>query len=153
MEFSFDAQREYSDQTFKRLKYSGRVMDRKEFEQCTFTGCTFSETTFANCKFRDCTFKECDLRLAKVNGSAFIGTNFEQCKITGVNWTTGSWPKTSLLHSIGFNDCDISASVFIGLDLKKIRIIRCVAKGADFAEANLTQANCTFTDFTDSRFL
>ena len=31
-------------------------------------------------------------------------------------------------------------------------LTRCLAKDVDFAEADLTQANCTGTDFTDSRF-
>jgi uncharacterized protein YjbI with pentapeptide repeats len=39
------------------------------------------------------------------------------------------------------------------LDLSKAVITDCLAKEATFAETNLTEANCTHTDFTDSRFI
>jgi fluoroquinolone resistance protein len=153
MEFTFDAQQEYSDQTFRRVNYAGKQVNRRIFDQCVFANCTFAEAVFANCKFRDCTFRECDLRLAQVPGATFTNTGFERSKVTGVNWTTSAWPKGGLFTPVHFTDCDIGLSVFFGLDLRKIQIVRCSAKGADFAEADLTQANCTGTDFTESRFL
>ena len=36
---------------------------------------------------------DCDLRLAIVRGSAFVNSPFEKSKVTGINWTTTSWPK------------------------------------------------------------
>jgi fluoroquinolone resistance protein len=153
MDFSSDTQKEYSEQTFKRLNYSGRQLSNRHFDNCVFSACTFTETAFNRCRFRTCTFKDCDLRLATVRGSAFINSPFESSKITGVNWTTTSWPKGGLFNPVQFADCDISYSVFTGLDLSHIQIVRCVAKGADFAEADLTEADCSYTDFTESRFL
>lgn len=153
MEAPFDAQTEYRDQAFKKLKYSGKTIRNKTFDTCTFTGCTFTETIFERCKFRDCTFRECDLRLVRVDGSAFMNTRFEQSKVTGINWTTSAWAKGGLFTPVHFVDCDISLSVFFGLELKKIEIVRCTARGADFAEADLTGASCASTDFAEARFL
>ncbi len=153
MNFTFDAQKEYADQTFKRVSYAGKQVSNRCFDQCVFESCTFTETAVNGCRFRDCTFKECDLRLANVRGSAFINSPFVYSTVTGINWTTTSWPKGGLFNPVRFTDCDISYSVFTGLDLSRIQIVRCVAKGADFAEADLTEADCSYTDFTESRFL
>jgi fluoroquinolone resistance protein len=89
----------------------------------------------------------------RVTGSSFRNTLFEKSAVIGVNWAEGSWSKGGLLESIGFIDSDISHSTFLGLELSKMVLRSCVAKDADFAEANLTQADCTYTDFTESRFL
>src|SRR5579862_7114295 len=153
MAFSFDDQKEYAEQTFKRVNYAGKKMGRKDFDHCTFTGCTFTETVFESCSFRDCSFTDCDLRLAKVQGCRFSNTHFEKSKVTGINWTTTNWHRNGLFIPVHFAECDISFSAFVGLDLKKIQIIRCIAKDADFAEADLTQADCTETNFAQSRFL
>jgi fluoroquinolone resistance protein len=152
MAFSFDAQQEYHDQTFKRLNYAGRPVSGINFENCLFTGCTFTKTAFTDCKFRECVFKECDLRLAELRGSTFLNTQFEQSNAAGIDWTISGWPKGGLFTPVLFTACDISFSVFVGLNLRKVRIVRCVAKGANFTEADLTQADCTYTDFTESRF-
>lgn len=147
------SQREYADHTFKHINYSGKQVDQRIFDSCSFTACAFTETALTNCAFRACTFQDCDLRLAKLTGSTFIDTRFEQSKLTGINWTITNWAKGGLFTPVHFADCDISYGGFVGLDLKKIQMIRCVAKEADFAEADLTQADCTYTDFEGSRFL
>ena len=150
---SFGANAENADQTFKRINYQNRIVDHRSFDHCIFSHCSFQETIFQNCKFRDCTFLDCDLRLMHVTGSSFRDTVFKNSAVTGVNWVEGSWSKSGLLESIGFIDSEISHSTFLGLELRKMVIRKCVAKNADFAEANLTEADCTYTDFTESRFL
>src|SRR5258707_7426057 len=153
MGVSFDANAENADQTFKRINYQNKIVGRRSFDHCTFSHCSFQETVFQNCKFRNCTFLDCDLRLMHVTGSTFRDTVFKSSAVTGVNWVEGSWSKTGLLESIGVIDSEISHSTFLGLELRKMVIPECVAKNADFAEANLTEADCTYTDFTESRFL
>jgi len=153
MDTSFEANGEYADQSFKKVSYPNQRVVRCTFDTCKFVRCDFHETRFENCKFRDCTFEDCDLRLVRVTGSAFHSTVFKQSKVIGVNWAEGSWSKAGLLKSIGFNECDISYSTFIGLELKKMALTKCTAKEADFAEADLTQADCTYTDFVGTRFL
>ncbi|MEP7288532.1 MAG: pentapeptide repeat-containing protein [Chloroflexota bacterium] len=128
------------------------MIERRSFDNCTFNHCSFQETTFQNCKFRECTFLESDLRLVHVTGSSFRETVFKNSAVVGVNWVEGSWSKTGLLESIGFVECEVSHSIFMGLELKKLVLTKCVAKDADFAEANLTQADFTHTDFAGSRF-
>lgn len=153
MEFSFDAEAEYTDQTFKKVTYRGKAVNRKVFSSCTFKNCTFQEITFQNCKFRDCAFTECDLRLMHVTGSSFRETTFTKSTVSGVNWAEGSWSTSGLLDSIGFVETDVSYSTFLGLNLTKMALRKCIAKNADFAEADLTGADFTETDLAESRFL
>lgn len=153
MDLLSDAHVEYEDQFFENLELQNREIRSKEFYCCIFAGCSFLEATFKGCRFVDCEFKECDLSLCRVEDCSFSNTRFQDSQVIGVNWTEASWPKHGLLSAIGFTNCALSHSTFIGLSLREINLRGCVARNVDFAEADLTQANCTHTDFSDSRFL
>lgn len=144
---------EYEDQTFDGLALAGKEVRAKEFAGCTFVGCSFLETAFSACRFVDCEFVRCDLSLCRVEDCSFTSVKFIDSQVIGVNWTEASWPARGLFNAIGFERCAISHSTFIGLGLRRVEIIDCVARDADFAEADLTRANCAGTDFKDSRFL
>ncbi|MBX3081305.1 MAG: pentapeptide repeat-containing protein [Anaerolineae bacterium] len=151
----FDTADAYSSQEFKKVSLKQEVVRGKEFDSCTFTRCTFQETTFLNCKFNDCTFLDCNFKMVSLNGSTFLGTRFEQSELVGINWTETTWrtTKTLLNKPVDFVACVINYSVFIGLNLTKVNIVRCSAKNVAFDEANLTKADCSYTDFEDSRFV
>ncbi len=144
---------EFSAQTFKRITLRGERLHHKTFDHCTFSRCSFSETIFEGCTFRECTFTDCTLRFIHVPGSRFVEVKFEKCDVTYVNWTEGSWAKSGLINLLTFVECDLSHATFIGLALKKLALIKCVAHDVDFTEADLTRAVCTDTDFSESRFL
>lgn len=153
VEFSFETNAEYIDQTFKRLQYRSKTIDEVTFDNCTFNNCTFNEVVFKSCKFKDCTFQDCNLWLVRVPGSAFKNTIFKKSKAIGINWVEGAWSKKGLLESIGFIECEVTNSTFIGLSLRKMILTKCVAQNVDFADADLTQASFTGTDFGESRFM
>jgi fluoroquinolone resistance protein len=144
---------EYEDQKFDGLTLTGEEVRTKEFAGCVFAGCSFHETRFTACRFVDCEFVRCDLSLCQVQDCSFTSVKFTDSQVIGVNWTEASWPALGLFHVIGFERCAISHSTFIGLGLRRIKIVDCVACDVDFAEADLGQADCTGTDFQDSRFL
>ena len=144
---------EYEDQTFEGLSLPGAEIRAKEFAGCTFTGCSFLEARFRACRFVDCTFVRSDLSLCSLEECSFTTTEFIDSQIIGVNWTEASWPALGLFDAIGFERCAISHSTFIGLGLRRVKIVDCVAHDVDFAEANLSEAVCVGTDFQDSRFL
>lgn len=143
----------YEDRTFDGLALAGEEVRAKEFAGCVFIGCSFLETTFAACRFMDCEFVRCDLSLCRVEDCSFTSAKFIDSQVIGVNWTEASWPARGLFNAIGFERCAISHSTFIGLGLRRINMVDCVARDVDFAEADLTEANCAGTDFKDSRFL
>ena len=144
---------EYYAQTFKDLSYQNEAIVSKEFDECVFSHCSFRETIFRNCKFRDCIFKGSDLSLAQVKDCSFVTSKFEDSQIIGLNWTEASWKSKGFFKTIDFFDCVINYSTFFGLALREMNLTGCVAKEVDFAEADLSQANCRNTDFEKSRFL
>ena len=144
---------EYEGRTFEGLDLVGEEVRVKEFAGCTFVGCSFLETAFVECRFVDCEFARCDQSLCRVEDCSFTTVKFLDSQVIGVNWTEASWPAFGLSHAIGFARCALDHSTFIGLGLKRVEIVDCQAREADFAEADLSLADCTGTDFEGSRFL
>lgn len=140
------------DRTFDGVSLRDSQVVSKTFTQCEFERCDFTKTVFQDCRFENCRFRNCDLSLAKPLECIFLRVRFEDSKLVGINWTHA---KKQLLnfHDFNFSKCVLSYSVFMGLNLKKINIIECVAKDVDFSEADLTQAKFNFTDLAGSHFL
>ncbi len=150
-----DSHSEYASQEFKKLTLkSGRVL-HKDFASCTFTKCNFSETLFQECRFSECQFKDCDLSLAVLKECTFNNVRFEKCKLIGVDWTQTAWAtnKFIVFKPVDFFECVLNHSTFSSLKMKQIQIARCIAHEVSFEESDLTQADCTDTDFSGSRFL
>ena len=144
---------EYFEKNFNNISFSQTEICDIKFYDCNFTDCQFNEVNFIRCRFVDCLFKKCNLGLIKVKDTSFSNTFFEDSKIIGVNWTEASWPRIELSCPIQFFRCNISHSTFLGMNLREIRIVECLAEDVDFREANLTLADLTYTDFTGSQFL
>ena len=147
MDLLTDTSSEYYDERFTGLEYEGvEIVDRR-FYQCTFTRCTFREVHFKDCRFSECVFEDCDLSLMDVAGTSFRETTFKDSQVVGVNWAVAEWSEAGFLGGIGFEKCVINYAIFLGLDLREIVIKDCVARHADFGEADLTGADCRDTDF------
>jgi fluoroquinolone resistance protein len=147
-------QKEYTSEEFKKIVLKNGQISLKEFSGCTFIKCAFNETVFQDCRFHNCFFKGCDLSLVRLKSCSFTNTQFEDSQLIGVNWTETAWATSKVaLTPVNFLGCVINYSTFMGLNLKKVGMIRCTAKDVSFEEANLTQANCRFTDFMNSRFM
>jgi len=151
----FDAQTEFANQEFKGVVYKNGSLSLKEFTSCLFVKCSFLETVFKECHFDHCTFRKCDLSLVHLKDCSFSETRFEDSQVIGVDWTETTWAnaKFSLAKPVDFQNCVINFSTFMGMNLKQINILKCVAREVSFEDANLSGANCSFTDFTSSRFL
>jgi len=149
----FATHQEFVDQVFEGLGLTEQEVNSKRFYDCRFVDCVFNETLFRKCRFRGCTFERCDLQLVRFPDSSFSDTQFEQSSLAGVNWTEAQWPRKGFLCPIGFIECRISHSTFIGLSLKEIVIRDCVARNVDFRETNLTRADLRGTDFEESLFI
>jgi fluoroquinolone resistance protein len=146
------SQTDHADQVFKDVHLERDQLVSNQFYDCEFVRCSFVESEFRNCRFVNCVFRHCDLSLARVPGSTFSATRFEESKVIGVNWTQAEWPATGLGDPVGFFKSAISHSTFIGLRLKGIQIKDCVAADVDFREADLSQADLAGTDLSGSMF-
>ena len=146
-------QTSYEDQEFTGVNHVGQILAGILFQDCFFTNCNFSEAAFLNCEFHNCRFSQCNLSLVSVKNSQFKGIQFKDSKAIGINWAEASWPRLGGLESIDFTGCALNYASFFGLSLKGRELSGCTALEVDFAEADLTDANCTRTDFQKSRFL
>ena len=154
MDLSGD-QNEYNALELKGASFRNDRLDHKVFTSCGFMKCSFREATFSYCKFNNCTFRHCDLSLVTLKECSFQNTIFEDTQMVGVNWidTNLAQMKHVFAKPVDFIKCVLNHSTFMGLNLKNVRLTQCIARDVSFEEADLSHANCTFTDFTDSRFL
>ncbi|CAI6040155.1 pentapeptide repeat-containing protein [Cohnella sp. JJ-181] len=143
---------EYYDETFNDLHLANEELSSVRFYDCTFRNCDFSEAELIGCKFSGCAFESCNLNFIKVTDSQFSGSSFVKSKVLGVNWSDADWPRTAGRGLLSFNQCAVSHSTFIGLRLPGCAITDCVAKNADFREADLTGVSFAGTDLSESLF-
>ena len=149
---SGDDKKEYSDSIFDGLMLKDRTVACKYFSGCVFRNCDLTGVTFRFCRFSDCRFESSNLSLVRVPGTVFSGVSFKDSKLVGVNWTEASWPKIRLAVPFSFVNCLLNASNFLGLTLDGIRMTGCLAKEADFRDANLSRSDLANTDLSGSLF-
>jgi fluoroquinolone resistance protein len=143
---------EYYDQTFEKIHLEQDEILSGKFTDCVFVKSSFEAAILSNCRFSSCIFQECNLSLAQLTGSSFPSTRFDRSKLIGVNWTQADWSTSGIRNLVGFFDCVISHSTFIGLELKSIQIKNCTANDVDFREADLSNADFKGTDLARSIF-
>jgi uncharacterized protein YjbI with pentapeptide repeats len=139
---------DFSDQSYNNLDFDKLIIEEKSFENCLFQSCSLIETAFKHCTFVDCDFKNCNLSLVKFDFSSHTNTTFEDSKLVGINWT-----KVNRILDLSFQNCIINNSTFMGLNLRDMKLIKCIAQDVNFGQANLTEAKCNYTDFKKSEFL
>jgi fluoroquinolone resistance protein len=147
--------KEYNSQQFKGISLQGGHFESKMFTSCLFEKCSLRESIFSHCEFQDCKFLNCDLSLITLKECSFKNTLFENSQIVGVNWvdTNLAQMKYVFAKPVDFVGCVLNHSTFMEVNLKNALITKCIAKDVSFEGADLSHANCTFTDFSDSRFL
>jgi fluoroquinolone resistance protein len=151
---TFDAKKDYASQEFKGSGFDHQIVNGKNFDSCAFLRCSFREAAFQKCNFYECSFRECDLSLVKLAQCTFRNTQFEDSQIIGVDWTSINPTQKFALHKpFDFIKCALNHCTFLGSNLTQVRITKCIARNVSFEEADLTRADCTFTDFAESRFL
>jgi fluoroquinolone resistance protein len=148
-------EKEFDFQEFKGLNLPNGHFERKIFTSCVFEKCSFRESVFSHCKFQDCKFQHCDLSLITLKECSFKNTLFENSQLVGVNWagTNLTQMKHVFVKPVDFVGCVLNHSTFMGANLKHVTLTKCIATDVSFEEADLSHANCTFTDFSESRFL
>jgi fluoroquinolone resistance protein len=141
------SQSEYEDRDFDKLDLSQARISNTDFQSCIFNHCDFSRSIFSECRFDDCTFQAGDFSLVKFKDSHLRNSSFIGSKLVGIDWT-----EMSRTFSVDFRDCVMNLSNFSTMNLKKRKIVNCIAHEVSFAETNMTECDCTMTDFAGSIF-
>lgn len=142
----------HCDQTFSQLECAATELTDQEFDNCLFDHCDFNEAIFHNCSFTDCTFTHCNLNLLQVPHSKFTDVKFSDCKALGIDWTKAYWRGLNLGAPLWFRQCLINSSSFYGLQQTNIVVESCRAHDVDFREADLSGANFSDSDLSQSLF-
>jgi uncharacterized protein YjbI with pentapeptide repeats len=142
----------YADEGFVAEDLEFMEVDEVEYIDCSFERCSFGATAFRKCHFVDCTFDACDLSNSTWVDSSFSGVKFEECKAIGIDWTVASWPAVTMRDAIAFKDSALNHCTFLGLKLPGLQVTGCVAREADFRDADLSGADFSGTDLTGSLF-
>lgn len=129
-------ERYFADTDFQKKDLASLVFHEVEFDNCTFSNCHFAEGDFSKARFAECRFTDCNLSMAKLSGASFQDTVFKDCKMLGLRFDDCS----AFLFTPSFEQCILDLCSFYKLNLKKIRMIGCSLKEADFTEADLSGA-------------
>jgi fluoroquinolone resistance protein len=135
------------EQDFDSIDLKKALISQSEFQNCHFNRCDLSQSVFTDCRFDDCTFQACDLSLVKFKEVHLRNSTFVGSKLVGIDWTG-----LSKTFSVDFRDCILNLSNFSAMNLKKRKIINCIANEVSFAESNMTECDCKLTDFAGSVF-
>lgn len=117
------------------------------FEDCQFEGIKFTDLKLTGSRFLDCKFKHSNFSGVKISGASLRNSTFEDCNLMGVNWTT-----LSAFENCSFNLCKLDYAIFTALKLKKLQLIDCSVKEADFSKAFLAEADFAGSILTRSTF-
>ena len=127
--------------TFKKIVYTGKKVNNREFEDCLFKNCDLSNSDFSNSTFMDCEFIDCNLTMMQLVGASLKTVNFKNCKVMGIQFHAC----TDFLFNVEFQDCMLDYSSFANKKMPKTKFISCSLKEVSFIGSNLTQSvfdNC-----------
>lgn len=151
-----------ADQTFKGKDYTEALIEKGEYEACTFIGCNFSTVNLSSMRFIDCELINCNLSSVMLAQTSLQDIFFKDCKILGVDFGVCSdfafsirfencqldhssfdkqnlsktLFKSSKLYDVGFFECDLSSAVFEESDLMNARFNQNNLKKSDFRTAS-----------------
>jgi len=147
-----------SEQVFDAVDFADEIWAEElivgsEFVGCTFSGVTFASSELRACRFVECTFVRCDLAVVRLADSFMTGSTFEDCRLSGIDWTRGRWADHQLHGPNAFERCDLSMGVFDDLNLTDLLMTGCKVHDSSFRNTRLSGANLegsslSGTDFT-----
>jgi fluoroquinolone resistance protein len=132
---------------FENINYEDKYIIGRTFENCVFYKSTIKGCVFEDCTFNKCTFEETDLSLIKFKETYFSDNTLINCKAIGILWYDAMNP-----FSIAAKGSILSYCSFFGKNLKKVKLLHCIAREVDFTGCNLSSADLTGTDFMASTF-
>lgn len=129
--------------SFDQIDFNTANPGFQSYEECKFTNCNFSKADLRDIRFTDCVFHDSDFSMANITNAGIRTCQFYDCKMLGLLFHECS----SLLFSLKANDCTLSHSSFLGLNLKKSAFQNCTFEEVDFTNASLEGSvfkNCKF---------
>jgi len=138
----------FYDQTFDKRDFKANLLQKGEYESCTFKNCDLSEADLGDIRFIDCSFINCNLSLAKFKKTSFQDVKFKDCKMLGLRFEHCE----PFNLSFSFDNCQLNHSSFYQVKLKKTVFNNCHLQESDFTESDLSSAVLDNCDLAGSTF-
>lgn len=129
------------NQTFSKVDYKTHLLEKWEYEWCTFFQCDFLKSDISHIRFSDCEFIGCDLSMVKMIETSLQNVRFNECKLLWTEWKNCN----AFLLEVSFEHCNLELSMFWGMKLKNTLFRNSDLREANFAQSNLAAAifeNC-----------
>ena len=147
-----ESKSDYYDVFFSKIIFTGSTIENSKFENCEFNHCDFTSAKFTHCKFNNCVFNYCNLSLFEITDSRLYEIYFNECKLTGIDWTKAEWPIFNPDFELNFSKCILTNSSFFALKLHNLKMEDCRLVDVDFRECDLSNSILTGCDFSGSLF-
>ncbi|NTX66907.1 pentapeptide repeat-containing protein [Myxococcus sp. CA051A] len=137
----------FENETFTNLDLQNAELADKEFYRCTFENCQLQESRWKDSILEACVVRGCNVTRAQFGRIALREVRFEGSKLIGIDWSNiASNPEFS------FVDSGLSYCSFVGLSMRKMEFLRCVAREVNFYDLDLTDSDFKGTDLSGSNF-
>jgi uncharacterized protein YjbI with pentapeptide repeats len=138
----------FEDIIFENKNFNTELLQKGEYENCTFKKCIFSGCDLNSFKFIGSNFEHCDLSVANIHKVVFRDVQFKDCKMVGLKFDTTD----SFSISIAIDNCILTYASFYKLKLKNMVFLNSKLDEVDFTEADLTSSVFNHCDLTNAIF-
>ena len=140
----------FEDQRFENKDIKAKPLQKGSYTECTFVRYNFENSTLSGFEFIDCTFNHCNLALAVVNDTRFKNVKFEDCKMSGIDFSTCN----DFLFEVHCINCMLDYASFYQKKMMKAIFSGCSLLEVDLTDTNLSGAifkNCNLLRTTFNR--
>lgn len=124
----------FEDEVFDKKNFTTTLLEKGEYDSCTFKNCILSDTHLSNFNFVECAFIDCDFSNANVANTGFKDVLFQDCKMLGLNFHESN----PFLLQMRFSSCQLNHSSFYKMMGKGMIFNHCELKEVDFTAADLS---------------
>ena len=138
----------FENLVFENVDFRTELLEKGEYENCTFKKCNFSGSDLNSFKFIDSIFENSDLSSVNINKVVLRDVMFKDCKMVGLKFDTAD----SFGISIAIDNCILTYSSFYKLKLKNMVFLNAKLNEVDFTESDLTNSVFNNCDLSNAVF-
>ena len=124
----------FEDQTFENIDSATTLLQKGSYTACEFVRCNFEKFNLNSFEFIDCTFHHCNLALAVVTDTRFKNVRFNDCKLSGIDFSTCN----DFLFEVHCVNCMLDYASFYQKKMMKATFTGCSLLEVDFTDADLS---------------
>jgi fluoroquinolone resistance protein len=137
-----------TDQLIENMDFSGRSVEKVEYESCTFKNCNFSDSHLNGSRFIDTEFVNCNLSNAGIAQVTFQDVTFNNCKMLGLHFDQSN----PFGFSVSFITCQLNDSIFYEVKLGRSSFLDSQLRAVDFTSAELKNSPVRNCDLLNAIF-